>query len=489
LLAFRNRVAPLPQRVVGEGRLPLQPALPVHMDGIVRFKCLLWFCAVLLTALAYPIQVYTSSPYPSLLPYALIGIVMGLTMLPESQGMRRSRVSARRGSNIGLMVGIYAFLVLANTVWQGTLGAITETYAMNALAIYFLPIIWYYYFRRSASAPEIQAVLVAAALAGMIVGVFFAYDSYVKLALGELSEYSRRAFEYSMSRVDMTLEEANDMRIRLNDRSFGLLQSHAVSGAWVALGAFATLALLPSTYRLLRRTTIITFGTMIILGLNFTAIFAFAIITFLMEFGGLSMVRGRQTEILKNIVPLLVVVSGLTALSYWVAGDVMSQAITFFFTNQTDLALGRGEVERGLVLSAFDSIGGYLEHTARYPITLLVGDGFSTWGLAKGGDTGFTESMARLGLLFYVTVVFGLFTLVRSALAQIKAMSAGQGAIGGLDPVRLLRFSICVTLLVVISDGHYSIWTAKAVLPFVFFVLALFERYLDARRGVSFLGI
>lgn len=444
----------------------------------------------MLTVLSYPIQVYTLSPYPSLLPYALIGLVAGVTMLPATQGMRKVRGPRPRASNIGLMVAIYGFLVLANTAWQGALGAISVTYAMNAIAIYFLPIVWYLYFRRAGSEPEIHAILIASVVAGLIVAVYFAYDSYVKLALGGLTDYSRLAFEYSMSRVEMTLEEANDTRVRLNNRSFGLLQSHAVSGAWVALGAFAALALLPANYRLLRRSVVIAFGTMLVLGLNFTAILAFAIIIFLMEFGGFSMKRGATMDVLRNIVPLTIVLAVLTGVTFWIAGDAMSDWITYYFSSQTDIALGSSEVERGLLLGAWDSISGYLEHTARYPLTLLVGDGFSTWGLAKGGDTGFTESMARLGILFYTAVLFGLIALVRSALRQVKAMTGEPAAgVGTLDKRRILRFSICVTLLVLICDGHYSIWTAKAVLPLMFFVLALFERYLNMGRRVSFLGV
>jgi len=34
--------------------------------------------------------------------------------------------------------------------------------------------------------------------------------------------------------------------------------------------------------------------------------------------------------------------------------------------------------------------------------------------------------------------------------------------------------------MVLISEGHYSVWAAKSVLPIVFFALALYDRYLTA---------
>ena len=46
---------------------------------------------------------------------------------------------------------------------------------------------------------------------------------------------------------------------------------------------------------------------------------------------------------------------------------------------------------------------------------------------------------------------------------------------------RMLRFALCVTLLILVTEVHYTVWTSKSVLPIVFFALALYDRYLMHR--------
>ena len=42
-------------------------------------RSFLWFWVFLLVALSFPLQVYAGSPLPSLLPYGLIAIALGLS--------------------------------------------------------------------------------------------------------------------------------------------------------------------------------------------------------------------------------------------------------------------------------------------------------------------------------------------------------------------------------------------------------------------------
>lgn len=451
-------------------------------------KGLLWFAAVLLMILSFPLQVYSRSPYPSLIPYLLISVVLLLSVRPANQASR-TMDAPPRSSNIQLLVSIYLFLVAINTTWQVAFEIIAPIEGINALVVYLLPAVCYWYFRRTASENEIKFVFAAMATGGLVVGAYFAYDSYLKLALGEVSDYAQQAFQYSLERSNFTLEEANDTRIRAGFRSFGLLQSHSVSGAWVSLGAFATLALLPSHSRTIRRTVTAVFGSMVVLGLNFTAIIAFFIVIILLEFGGVATARRRGTEILHNAVPLALVVAALFGVAFWVAGDVMANTIFESFSAQRQFALGGDAETTGLLRGTLDTINAYLRHSYEYPLTLVFGDGFSTFGLPKGGDTGFVESMATFGVLFYVTILFGLLSLIMSAIRQIQQGGRQLPARGQADDHTLLKFAVCVTMLVLITDGHYSIWTAKSVLPIVFFALAIFERYLRLPRRVSFLGV
>ena len=133
------------------------------MIRLPKLKNLLWFFAVLLVALSFPIQVYTDSPYPSLLPYLLVGGILLLQSLSSGR-LNRGRRTASRLSNISAMVTLYLFLVFLDTGWQASLGVISAYQTLTALTIYLLPVFWYWYFRRAASEYEIRTVLLAVML-------------------------------------------------------------------------------------------------------------------------------------------------------------------------------------------------------------------------------------------------------------------------------------------------------------------------------------
>ena len=208
---------------------------------LTTVKSQLWFCAVLLLVFSFPIQVYARSPYPSLAPYLFIGLITFLTLLFPTRKRVLRGVTFRQNGAFKLMIGVYLFLLLLNTAWQFGFGVISLYEAMTALVLYLLPTYWYWYFRTAASEKEIRWVLVAMGVAGLISGLYFAYDSYVKQGLGEVTGYAIQAFQYSVARGDLSAQDISGSRIASNFRSYGLLETHAVSGAWAVLGAFATL--------------------------------------------------------------------------------------------------------------------------------------------------------------------------------------------------------------------------------------------------------
>jgi hypothetical protein len=447
-------------------------------------KKLLWFCAFLLIALSFPIQVYTKNPYPALLPYFVIGLIV---QLPRERFS--IQVDRRKSGNINVMVGIYMCLVLLNTAWQTVFGVIRFDEGLNAIVVYLLPVVFYWYFCRVASEEEIRWSISAIVVAGLIVGTYFAYDSYIRLALGQVNDYNNAAFEYSFSRAGDSTGGVNDARISVGYRSQGLLESHSVSGTWIAIGALAALTFVPRNRRSLRNAVILLFGMMVLLGLNFTAIFAFSVIMFLLEFGGFMMARGGNSSIIGNLASLVLVVVILAGVALWAAGDDMSEFILKSFSSQTDLALGTGDVDRSFLDLVIENSRSYYKEVSNFPHTLLLGDGFSTFGIPKGGDIGFIETMAKFGVPYFLLVVVSLMKLIGTGLHQIKAVGRGRvpAGEGGIDRISILQFAIGVTLLVLITDIHYSVWPAKSILPIVFFVLALYGRYLSVPRSGSLL--
>jgi hypothetical protein len=442
-------------------------------------KSLLWFIAIIFLVFSFPLQVYTMSPYPSLLPYLIISLIVLLTLFRPGTGMTNG-INICQNHKINFMVFGYVIILLLNTTWQTAFGVISAYEGISALVIYLLPVIYYWYFRRIASEQEIRTVLVAMVIAGLIVGVYFAYDSYLKLALGRVSDYAYAAFQYSLERGKMDAEDANIARVNLGSRSFGLLTSHSVSGTWVILGALAALALVPLNRRVIRCAVIFLFGTMLLLGLNFTTIIAFFIVIVLLEVGVAFVSRRRPVEIIGSFLLLALMVTSAVGIALWVAGDDMSIYMLESVSIQKGLVLGTGGSHVSLIGMVINTMGSYVEHIFTFPITLLLGDGFSSFGLMKGGDVGFIESMAKFGLPFFCAIVFGLLFLMSSGVRQIKALNGGKATDAvELFPGRILQFAICVTLLVLITECHYTVWADKSILPIVFFILALFGRYLS----------
>ena len=442
----------------------------------------LWFCTIVLVGLSFPLQVYTRSPLPALLPYLLIGMNL------ELFGRKRPslRVDRRYSVNIDVMVIIYVLLVLLNTAWQIAFSVIGFAEAMNALVVYLPPVIFYAYFSRSASEEEIRSSLRAMIFVGLVVGLYFTYDSYIKLALGQVSDYSQAAFEYSVARSGAGAD-VNEARIAIGNRSHGLLESHSVSGAWVIIGALAALTLLPRNRPALRRASVLLFGTMVLLGLNFTAIIAFAIIMYLLEFSGITAARGRNSSVVVNFMALVLIVAIWAGVALWATGDSMSEFILEIFLFQTALALGTGEVGLSYPDIWRDHLASYYTHLSDYPPALLLGDGFSTYGIPKGSDIGLVETLATFGLPYFLVLMFCLVKLIGTALHQVRNPVGGSAAApeGGLDRANVLQFSVGMTLLVLITDLHYTVWPAKSVLPIFFCALALYGRYSAAPRRSS----
>jgi hypothetical protein len=374
-------------------------------------------------------------------------------------------------------------LVLLNTTWQILFGAISAEEGVNAIVVYLLPISFYWYFSNIALEQEIRWSIFAMVVAGLIVGIYFAYDSYIKLALGQVSSYSQAAFDYSVSRAGNNADEVNEARIAIGYRSHGLLESHSVSGAWIVIGALASLALIPPHRGVLRRFAVLLFGALVLMGLNFTAIIAFSVIVYLLEFSSFMATRGRKSSLLGNLVWLTLIVGILAGIVLWAAGDDIAELVVEIFAFQRDLALGTGDGDLTFWDLIVKNLNIYLDHIANAPALLFVGDGFSTFGTPKGGDIGVIETLARFGLPYFLAVIFCLFRLIRVSLQQIKIDGRKPGA-GDVVLIRssVLQFAVGVTLLVVITDGHYTVWPAKSVLPIVFIVLALYDRYLLVHR-------
>jgi hypothetical protein len=272
------------------------------------------------------------------------------------------------------------------------------------------------------------------------------------------------------------LSEANTARIAIESRSFGLLQSHTISGAWVVLGSLAVLALIPREYRLIRLSSILIYGTLLVAGLNFSNIIAYTLIMIWFEFGGMRLLEFKiRRNIFLESINILVIVFAITGIIVISANDKMIEMIELVINTQIEIIFGVGTAENTLKSLALGGIEALAERVMDWPVILLWGDGFTSFGMLKGGDFGITETIAHFGLPFYIATIVGFTSLIKSASRQIIKHNKCKNLVSGA--INEIQFCGGVLMLIIILDVHYSAWPAKSILPVIFAVLALFGRY------------
>ena len=443
---------------------------------LVTLKSILWFSVIFLLALSFPVQVMYSSPLPALFPYIVISLIVFLTSLSP---IGRYTGFFWQGANtrMNLILGAYLFLVLFQTGWQSVLGFISVEQSLSVIVIYILPMVFFLYFTRVATDQEIRSVLLAIAWAGLVVGLYFVYDSYMMLVVGQLNDFSLRAYEYSQFRGGTA--DINPARISVNARSHGALEIHSISAAWISLGCFAVLTLVPRHQTWWRMIIVATYGLMLMIGLNFTGIVGFALVIFLMEFGDIAQLRRRMS---KQSLNAKVIGSGLLILIgisfVWSTGDRIFELIQENLASQIDLAIGTVKLsEADGQYTYFDglmsSLLSFPHNMLNFPFGLLVGDGFSNgFGvIAKGGDYGIAETLHRFGLPFFIVIVASLIKLILRALKQMRASGTSR-----IPQSSYLWFAVCVTINLSFTELHYTVWNAKSILPIFFLALALYAR-------------
>lgn len=438
---------------------------------ISSIKRLMLVAAMITVATSFCIQVKTMSLWPALLPYFFMSVVIILPYQRVASGI----CSINKITRMDLVVRVYIFFVLAHACWQMGLGVAGPFEAVSSVFIYAAPVLFYWYFRRRVSVPEMRATLLGIVLAGTVTGLFFAYESISKLGFGEVTQYSKDAVAYSSIRApdSGSVDDKDNMRIADTFRSMGLLESHSVSGTWIAFGAFAFLALIPSNKSLMRMFVMIGFSVLLVIGFNFTSTIAFAFTLASLEFGLIPFVVPMAPK-----KPLLIcsVVVGTTIL-FWVvislSGGFLSERMSSGLDGQMLLLMGGGSGSSYSEIIV-NNIIGYFYHLIDFPHTLIFGDGYTSYGLKKGGDIGYVEDFARFGIPVFVIILFGLVKICRDAVRPISE----KVNYNTCDQIqRILVFSGSVILFLLVMNVHYSVWNAKSVLPIFFIALGSYVKF------------
>lgn len=445
----------------------------------VTLKQAVWILIIFFAALSFPIQVYLDSPLPSLFPYVLIVFVWFIPSFIKSNPSRLYKfdIFSRWKGNIELLIYVYIFLVFFHSTWQVIFNVVSFDEAISSIVIYIFPVIFFFYFKNPLSEIELRAVIFAIALAGLVVGIYFAYDSISKLIFLKLPDYAMRAHEYSVSRMGIDPNEANLARVGLYSRSMGLLEKHSVSAAWISIGCFGALSRF--SYKSKKYIAILCiYFLLLIIGLNYTGIVAFIITIIFIEFGLFHLFKGKV--LVKNISSLFLF--SLTFLFLFVIISLLFDLklinlIQSFSEVQIKIIFGDIRLEDGN--SFFGSmLFSFLDYPIRilqnFPPGIIVGDGFSSgFGvIQKASDFGIVETLYRFGLPFFLIFLVGFCRLLFGSLMCLRITAVQQ------KEQQYLRFSTNVIFYILLTEVHYSVWNAKSVLPIIFLSLAIFHRYL-----------
>ena len=422
---------------------------------------------------AFPIQVLTMSPYPSLIPYLFLLIPCYFVF---RNGFKVRLNKYLRFSGINLFLFFYFLLFFLHSTYQMILGFGSVPQFVVSVLGYIVPSSMYFYFSKAGNKKEIKIVLVSIIICGLISGLYFAYDSYSMLILGKINDFSLQTVNYIKSRA--STENVNISRGLKGYRSHGLLTSHSASAAWIAFSCFALLTLIPKKKILTRSITILFYGVILVICLNFTSIISFAIVIFFIEF---DVLKFFDIKINKHLLIKFTSLLGLIAFAVFcvaVFSENLFREISESFTAQIRFLFGFDNYGRDYVfgLQLFTSLLGIFDKALDYPFILLIGDGFNaSWGTPKGGDYGHAETLARFGIPFYCFIIIGFLKIMQVIIRNLRYLRKNRGD-------QTLLFPSFVVPYLFIAELHYSVWNLRSIFPLFFFSLALLSRNLYRQR-------
>jgi len=89
----------------------------------------------------------------------------------------------------------------------------------------------------------------------------------------------------------------------------------------------------------------------------------------------------------------------------------------------------------------------------------------------KGGDWGLAETLHRFGLPLFTIVLVGLYRTLKLFFKHSN-MFFYKNQITH----RHMLFSVSVVIYSVVASIHYTVWSAKSILPLFFIGLAIISR-------------
>ena len=438
-----------------------------------------WVAAMLLLALAFPLQVVFNNPSMASLAYIPIFLIYGLSLM-HRRSPDEWRVMAR-ASGMDVVVALYIALIMGHLVAAFLLRQIPMQEVLRQTFLFILPATLYFYASRLADEKEFESIFIGIVAAALIVGLYFVYDSFSRLASLRLDGFQVLANDYSIARMGISAGQINAFRTSVGSRAMGLLETHTASGAWIGLGAFASFSLLSGKSKSVRWIAGLWWLILLLGGLNFTSILAF-LITLFFVYGwrgdGLDYFRKVRKSSLRQITSFVILAleaAWAIALYSRNFANNIAKMVLLQLTKIFTIHLDWSNPDRSWIAWTIMAIKTYLKAASRRPLVLLLGAGpVASGDFVRGGDSGFLETLAFLGLPLFALMLIGFLITGRQVLGELR-VEGGSRAAGKRRG--LLEFGLAVALFVLIFEAHYSIWAYKSVLPILFLALGLIRRY------------
>ena len=341
---------------------------------IKSLKTLLCVMIIIFTCFAFPLQVLTMSPLPSLIPYIFFSLLIMLALF----GKESSYILQWNLQNI-IEVEITLFFILVNvsTFLQLYLGLINFNDLLTVYARYVLPILFYVYFSRTGSDNELQVIMKTIVIIGIINATYYLNDNYNMIVLGEVSEFSKRMHEYSIFRAG---GEVNVARIWAFNRGHGLLERHSVSSAWIAIGSFAYFTIKPNL-SLIKRSIIVVLTLLTLLfSMNFTSFVGYILIILFFEMNLFQLFYGKMYLKSFKLIFMFIVSTVLLFIPLiFLLDDTLKDYLYKLLLNQ--VYLGFGVTGYGNSVYLMGIVNGLIMLPVNmfyYPIGMIIGDGYSS---------------------------------------------------------------------------------------------------------------
>jgi hypothetical protein len=433
----------------------------------------LWGFAILTLVFSYPSQVIFNTPVFALTPFLFSGLIIFLRI--NSLILKEKNIENKiQLVSVDYFVVFFALYVVLYLMFSLFLDSLSLDLFMSLAISYVAPMMFYIAIRYDQSREILRTILYFIFISGLVLVVFLIYESVSKLVYGNILDFTQMAFEYRVDRMNTAIEEANSYQIKVDARSYGLLENHTVNAALIAISGFS--ALMYYHGQNIKKNLIFIFLVIsVIISMSFTVIIGTFIAIFIVAIQAIfrKNVTLIRLAFLTSFLLILLILTNISDGENLLKGDNIFKIMTNFIGSQANQIFATGGKERSILDVYLLVFLDYFDHIRQNPFFLITGDGFSGAGIPKGGDFGLIETVARFGLFLSTFLMVSFVIIIRNCLALWRVYKNTN-----MEYLfSFLLFIPAVLIIVVISELHYGIYPYRNISSIIYIVLAVYANF------------